>query len=136
MTALHWLINTFRQRDLLGLVDRLALLLVTGCANDSQMEALFNYLLRSGDAVRFHEFLQAAVARLPEQKEKMMTIAERLREEGHLAGLQVGVQQGLQQGIQQEAQRIARTMLENDIDSALVQLITGLSADELEALRH
>lgn len=132
MTALHWLINTFRQRDLLGLVDRLALLLVTGGANDSQMEALFNYLLRSGDAVRFHEFLQAAVARLPEQKEKMMTIAERLREEGHLAGLQVGVQQG----IQQEAQRIARTMLENDIDSALVQLITGLSADELEALRH
>ncbi|BCA37545.1 hypothetical protein [Kluyvera ascorbata] len=132
MMALHWLINTFRQRDLLGLVDRLALLLVTGCANDSQMEALFNYLLRSGDAVRFHEFLQAAVARLPEQKEKMMTIAERLREEGHLAGLQVGVQQG----IQQEAQRIARTMLENDIDSALVQLITGLSADELEALRH
>ena len=132
MMALHWLINTFRQRDLLGLVDRLALLLVTGGANDSQMEALFNYLLRSGDAVRFHEFLQAAVARLPEQKEKMMTIAERLREEGHLAGLQVGVQQG----IQQEAQRIARTMLENDIDSALVQLITGLSADELEALRH
>ena len=132
MMALHWLINTFRQRDLLGLVDRLALLLVTGCANDSQMEALFNYWLRSGDAVRFHECLQAAVARLPEQKEKMMTIAERLREEGHLAGLQVGVQQG----IQQEAQRIARTMLENDIDSALVQLITGLSADELEALRH
>ncbi|WP_270502243.1 transposase [Kluyvera ascorbata] len=124
MMVLHWLINTFRQRDLLGLVDRLALLFVTGCANDSQMEALFNYLLRSGDAVRFHEFLQAAVARLPEQKEKMMTIAERLREEG------------LQQGIQQEAQRIARTMLENDIDSALVQLITGLSADELEALRH
>ena len=124
MMALHWLINTFRQRDLLGLVDRIALLLVTGCANDSQMEALFNYLLRSGDAVRFHEFLQAAVASVPEQKERMMTIAERLREEG------------LQQGIQQEAQRIARTMLENDIDSALVQLITGLSADELEALRH
>lgn len=98
----------------------MALLLVTGCANDSQMEALFNYLLRSGDAVRFHEFLQAAVARLPEQKEKMMTIAERLREEGK----------------REEAQRIARTMLENGIDSALVQLITGLSADELASLCH
>ena len=82
--------------------------------------------------MRFHEFLQAAVARLPEQKEKMMTIAERLREEGHLAGLQVGVQQG----IQQEAQRIARTMLENGIDRALVEMITGLSADEIESLCH
>lgn len=86
--------------------------------------------------MRFHEFLQAAVARLPEQKEKMMTIAERLREEGHLAGLQVGVQQGLQQGIQQEAQRIARTMLENGIDRALVEMITGLSADEIASLCH
>ena len=82
--------------------------------------------------MRFHEFLQAAVARLPEQKEKMMTIAERLREEGHLAGLQVGVQQG----IQQEAQRIARTMLENGIDRALVEMITGLSADEIASLCH
>ena len=39
-------------------------------------------------------------------------------------------------GIQQEAQRIARTMLENGIDSALVQLITGLSADEIASLCH
>ena len=49
-----------------------------------------------------------------------MTIAERLREEGK----------------REEAQRIARTMLENGIDSALVQLITGLSADELASLCH
>ena len=61
-----------------------------------------------------------------------MTIADRLREEGHWEG----VQQGLQQGIRQEALRIAQTMLENGIDSAMVQLITGLSADELAALRH
>ncbi|MFV0264108.1 MAG: Rpn family recombination-promoting nuclease/putative transposase [Kluyvera sp.] len=125
-----------RQRDLLALVDQIARLLVTGCATDSQMEALFNYLLRSGDAVRFHEFLQAAVERVPEQKEKIMTIADRLREEGHWEGRKEGVQQGLQQGVRQEALRIARTMLENGIDAAMVQLITGLSADELASLQH
>ena len=121
-----------RQRDLFALVDQIAQLLVTGCATDSQMKALFNYLLRSGDAVRFHEFLQATVERAPEQKDKIMTIADRLREEGHWEG----VQQGLQQGIRQEALRIAQTMLENGIDSAMVQLITGLSADELADLQH
>ena len=121
-----------RQRDLFALVDQIAQLLVTGCATDSQMKALFNYLLRSGDAVRFHEFLQATVECAPEQKDKIMTIADRLREEGHWEG----VQQGVQQGIRQEALRIAQTMLENGIDSAMVQLITGLSADELAALRH
>lgn len=111
-----------RQRDLLGLVEHIATLLVRGCANDSQIKALFNYLLRSGDAVRFHEFLQAAVERLPEHKERMMTIADRLREEG------------AQQGKREEALRIARTMFENGIDSAMVQLITGLSAEELASL--
>lgn len=111
-----------RQRDLLGLVEHIATLLVSGCANDSQIKALFNYLLRSGDAVRFHRFLQAAVGRLPEHKERMMTIADRLREEG------------MQQGKREEALRIARTMFENGIDSTMVKLITGLSEDELASM--
>lgn len=119
-----------RQRDLLGLVEHIATLLVSGCANDSQIKALFNYLLRSGDAVRFHRFLQAAVERLPEHKERMMTIADRLREEGHSEGIQVGVRQGKRE----EALRIARTMFENGIDSTMVKLITGLSEDELASV--
>ncbi|MFJ2976003.1 hypothetical protein ACIPDS_15240 [Kluyvera sp. NPDC087067] len=52
----------------------------------------------------------------------MMTIADRLREEG------------AQQGKREEALRIARTMFENGIDSAMVRLITGLSDDELASL--
>lgn len=59
-----------------------------------------------------------------------MTIAERLKQEGHHNGLQQGIQQGLAQGIQkgtqEEALRIARMMLENGIDRDLIQLITGL----------
>ncbi|VUT07894.1 hypothetical protein SB6421_05038 [Klebsiella huaxiensis] len=38
-----------RHRDLLGLVERLAELLVKGCANNSQMKALFNYMLQCGE---------------------------------------------------------------------------------------
>lgn len=58
-----------------------------------------------------------------------MTIAERLKQEGHHNGLQQGLQQGLEQGVQkgtqEEALRIARMMLENGIDRDLVRLITG-----------
>lgn len=61
-----------------------------------------------------------------------MTIADRLREEGHWQGVQVGVLQGKRQ----EALRIAATMLEKGIDDDLIRAITGLSADELAALRH
>ncbi|MEZ2600661.1 hypothetical protein [Kluyvera intermedia] len=52
----------------------------------------------------------------------MMTIADRLREEG------------MQQGKREEALRIARTMFENGIDSTMVKLITGLSEDELASM--
>ena len=59
-----------------------------------------------------------------------MTIAERLRQEGHQNGLQEGILQGLEQGVQkgtqEEALRIAHIMLEQGIDRDLVQLITGL----------
>lgn len=66
-----------------------------------------------------------------------MTIAERLRQEGHHDGLQQGLQQGLEQGVQkgtqEEAIRIARMMLEQGIDRDLVQLITGLLPDDVTA---
>ncbi|MBD4641556.1 hypothetical protein GUG48_03540, partial [Xanthomonas citri pv. citri] len=45
-----------------------------------------------------------------------MTIAERLKQEGHHNGLQQGLEQGVQKGTQEEALRIARMMLENGID--------------------
>ncbi len=63
-----------------------------------------------------------------------MTIAERLRQEGHHNGLQEGLQQGLQQGRQQgtreEALRIARMMQEKGIDRDAILAITGLSVEE------
>lgn len=46
-----------RQRDLMGLIDQLVILLVTECANDSQITALLNYILLTGDEARFNEFI-------------------------------------------------------------------------------
>lgn len=81
-----------------------------------------------------------------------MTIAERLREEGHNNGLQKGLQKGLQEGLQQgrqegmqqgvqkgtreEALRIARMMLEKGIERDMVLTITGMSVDEVMASHH
>lgn len=119
-----------RDRDLMGLVDRLVSLLITSTANDSQLQTLFNYLIRYGDVSRVGEFIREVAERSPHHKEKLMTIAERLRQEGHQNGLQEGIQQGLEQGVQkgtqEEALRIAHIMLEQGIDRDLVQLITGL----------
>lgn len=112
-------------------------LLVKGYANDSQVETLFNYLMQSGSAPRFEAFIREVALRVPQHKERLMTIAECLRESGrrtgHYSGLQEGLQKGKIEGKQDEALRIAHAMLEKGIDRELVLIITGLSSDELTA---
>lgn len=129
MALLELMQKHIRQRDLMGLVEQLSALLLTGCTNDTQLQAMFNYILQSGDESRFTEFMQEMTQRIPQHKERLMTIAERLR----LDGVQEGLQQGLQQGKQEAALRIALTMLAQGIDREMVLLITGLAEEDLAA---
>ena len=133
MALLELMQKHIRQRDLMGLVEQLTTLLLTGCANDTQLQAMFNYILRSGDESRFNEFMQEMAQRIPQHKERLMTIAERLRLDGLQEGLQQGLQQGKEVGKREAALRIAQTMLEQGIDRAMVLLVTGLTEEELAA---
>ncbi|ELE2938298.1 Rpn family recombination-promoting nuclease/putative transposase, partial [Escherichia coli] len=73
-----------RQRDLMGLIDQLVVLLVTECANDSQITALLNYILLTGDEARFKAFISELTRRMPHHRERIMTIAERIHNDGWL----------------------------------------------------
>ncbi|NYY76093.1 hypothetical protein DMI70_14375 [Escherichia coli] len=57
-----------RDRDLIGMVDRITTLLVRGFTNDSQLQTLFNYLLQCGDTSRFTRFIQEIAERSPLQR--------------------------------------------------------------------
>lgn len=124
------------QRDLMGLVEQIVSLLVTGSTNDSQIKTLFNYILCTGDAPRFNEFIREVAERSPQHKENLMTIAERLHEAGLQKGRLEGRQEGLIEGQRAEARRIARTMLADGIEISTVQKITRLPTDELYNLSH
>ena len=56
-----------------------------------------------------------------------MTIAERLRQEGHQIGWQEGKLEGLQEGMHEQAIKIALRMLEQGIDRDQVLAATQLS---------
>lgn len=134
MALLELIQKHIRKRDLMGLVEKLAILLVKGHANDNQLKALFNYLMQAGNTTHFGDFLHE--------------VAERLRQEGHLnglqeghrkglqEGLQEGLQTGLQQGKREEALRIASTMLADGIDPLTIFRITGLTAEDLATRSH
>lgn len=117
-----------RDRDLIGMVDRITTLLVKGFTNDSQLQTLFNYLLQCGDTSRFTRFIEEISERSPLQKERLMTIAERLRQEGH--------QIGWQKGMHEQAIKIALRMLEQGIDRDQVLAATQLSEADLAANNH
>ena len=148
MALLELIQKHIRQRDLMGLVEQIVSLLVTGLTNDSQIKTLFNYILRTGDAPRVREVIRGVAERSPQHKEHLMTIADRLHEagfqkgwlegqqEGQQKGKQEGKQEGLIEGQRAEALRIARTMLADGIDINTVQRITRLSAEDIQGLSH
>lgn len=106
-----------RKRDLMGLVEQLVSLLATGYANDSQLKTLFNYMMQFGNTPHVDKFIREVAHRVPQQKERLMTIAEVLQQEAK----------------QQEALRIAQMMLANGISHEIILKITGLSAKNLLA---
>ncbi|EEP0947509.1 Rpn family recombination-promoting nuclease/putative transposase [Salmonella enterica] len=76
--------------------------------------------------------IRQVAMRSPQHKEKIMTIAERLRQEGHRNGLQ----QGKQEGQRLAALRIARSMLTDGFDRDTVLRVTGLAAADLASESH
>src|SRR5690606_9991401 len=77
MALLELIQKHIRQRDLMGLVDQLASLLVMGYTTDSQLKVLFNYMMQCGDASRFSQFIHEVAERPPHLDESLMTMAER-----------------------------------------------------------
>lgn len=117
-----------RQRDLMGLIDQLVVLLVTECANDSQITALLNYILLTGDEARFKKFISELTRRMPQHRERIMTIAERIYNDGWLLGMEKGKEEG--------EQRLLRLLLQNGADPEWIQKITGLSTEQMQALEQ
>ena len=125
-----------RQRDLLGIVEHLTAILLSGYAKDRQLKTLFNYLIHSGKALRLGKFIREVAQRVPQHKEKLMTIAERLREVGRRQGKREGRLEGVEEGPRAEALRIAQTMVAEGMALETVLRITGLSEADIRAVIH
>lgn len=129
-----------RQRDLLGIVEYLTTILLSGYANDRQLKTLFNYLIHSSKALRLGRFIREVAQRVPQHKEKLMTIAERLREVGRRQGKREGRLEGRLEGVEEgqraEALRIARTMLADGMALDTVLRITGLPEADITVNNH
>ncbi|EKL3606503.1 ISNCY family transposase, partial [Salmonella enterica] len=80
------------------LTDLLVSQLESGYTTEKTLLAAINYAVRDGDTDDYHRFINTLAQRLPQQRENIMTVAQRLREEGRLEGRMEGREEGIQIG--------------------------------------
>ncbi len=108
------------------------------------LKLLLNYVYVVGnidDAEAFFEAGNNRTSRLV--RSEMMTIAEKLREQGMKKGREQGMQEGREQGREQgikEGERkglekTAMTMLQEGVEVAFIAKVTGLSVADIEQLQ-
>ena len=120
------------QRDLLELLEPFAYLLRIARATDEQLESLVNYMLQTGNTADPRGFTERLVDLSPdEHKERMMTIAEQLKQ----IGWEEGLERGLERGREEERLAIARNLFELGLPVEKIMLVTGLSEAEIRSLR-
>ncbi|EIV4931151.1 Rpn family recombination-promoting nuclease/putative transposase, partial [Salmonella enterica] len=93
-------------------------------------------LLRAGESADSEAFVRELAQRVPQHGDALMTIAQQLEqkgiEKGRLEGIQIGEEKGRNEG----KLEVARTMLQNGLDRSTVMKMTGLTAEDLDQIRH
>ncbi|WP_145501325.1 Rpn family recombination-promoting nuclease/putative transposase, partial [Yersinia similis] len=92
--------------------------------------------LQDGDAATPKTFIWELARRSPQHKELLMTIAQKLKQEGRQEGRVEGIQIGEANGLKKGKLEVARTMLANGLDRATVMKMTGLSDEDLTQIHH
>ncbi|ROR14734.1 putative transposase/invertase (TIGR01784 family) [Erwinia sp. JUb26] len=115
------------QRDLAGLLDRLATLILAKHMTGQQLVTLVNYFAQTAELSDVEAFIRKLAQRVPPHKEQLMTLAEQLEKKGMKKGILLGEQRGKRTA----TLNIARMMLHNGLDPATVMKMTGLSENDL-----
>jgi predicted transposase/invertase (TIGR01784 family) len=118
------------------LFEPLVTFMLQNSVTHKQRLALINAMIQAGDVPQAKSFIEALARRVPQQKEELMTIAEQLKQMGREEGLREGRYKGRNEGQREATLAIARNMLSRGLDFTLVQEVTGLSAADLQQIRH
>lgn len=124
IAALELMQKHIRDRDLMGIADKLGRQLAKGYNTEEQVKASIEYLLEKGETATPLALVQTLIQHTPQNEELLMTIAQRLRQEGH------------KEGREELRLEIARKMLAKGLDLLLVKDIAGLTENDLKRLQN
>ena len=118
MAALTLVQKHIRQRDMAQLLDKLTRLFMLEKMSGQQITVLVNYMVQAGNTQDVQTLLYKLAQRVPQHGDKLMTMADQLREEGKRIALT----------------DVAKAMLKRGLDTDAIMEMTGLSKDELQKL--
>lgn len=124
MAALTLVQKHIRQRDMAQLLDKLVSLFMLEKMSGQQITVLVNYMVQAGNTQDVQTLLYKLAQRVPQHGEKLMTMADQLKQIGREEGKRIAVLD------------IAKAMLKRGFDIEAIMEMTGLSRDELQQLQH
>lgn len=130
MALLTLIQKHIRRRDMTELLDEIVTLLSYNYYTDNQVITMFNYLIQEGNAKKPMEFITEIAKQSEKHEGALMTIAQALRQEGKIEG----IQEGMQKGEKHASMKIARQLLEKGVERDIVKLSTGLTDTEMSNL--
>ena len=101
------------------------------------LEDVFYYVLEKAPTDNTEEVVSKFKELVTEeQQEQVMTVADRLREEGKLEGIEQGIVRGLEEGKIEGKLEIAKNLLTKNLDEILIAETTGLTLAEIKKLKN
>ncbi|WP_145520394.1 Rpn family recombination-promoting nuclease/putative transposase, partial [Yersinia mollaretii] len=140
IAVLELLQKHIRRRDVSELLKPMVTQISKGYMTKDQLISVIHYLLQNGETAEPERFILELVHYLPQYEGELMTIAQKLEQNGLQKGIQKGRQEGIligeANGLKKAALKIACTMLANGLDRATVMKMTSLSEEELTQIQH
>ena len=133
-----YFMNKIHQRDIFPHLHEV-IEFIGKISNDGDIEyieSLLYYVVEKADTEKVESiFLEFKKAVTIKHREVVMTIAERLREQGKEAGIQIGIEKGRQEGRQEGIKEVVANMLLKKLDEKIIAESTGLTLEEIKDLR-
>jgi len=103
--------------------------------NDEEIKMSTVYMGSVGEEAIVEKALSLFLEQQPEKRDIIMTYAQSLENRGMQQGIQQGMQQGMQQGVEQRNVEIAKNMLQQGFEPAVIAQLTGLNLQQIQSLR-
>ncbi|WP_380178536.1 Rpn family recombination-promoting nuclease/putative transposase [Kalamiella sp. sgz302252] len=136
MAALTLLQKHIYQRDMASLMNKLVAILQKEEMTGQQLSSLINYLVLAGETAEPAAFVHELARRVPQHKEKLMTIAQYFEQKGLKTGIEQGIEQGKEKGRLEGKREMAENLLSLGVPLDSVLKASGLREEELAQPHH